>query len=219
MSGSTTGLVPFLLSLPIFEAEWVLWLLLGLSLVSVGVVIERIVFYRKTRVDIEDVRRELRRHLDAGELSSAAAYLETFDSLETNVALFGLRDHGKGPEAVEDLLIGALAMERQRYEARLSFLATVGANAPFIGLFGTVLGIIKAFGELGQDLAAAGGELMAGISEALVATGVGLLVAIPAVIAYNVFQSQVAARSARAELLTRTLLAHLKSDEHYREAA
>lgn len=210
---SAEGLVAFLLDLPIFEAEWVLWLLLALSLVSFAVMIERAVFYSSHSVDIAAIRKELGRLLSAGEFGKAAKYLEDYDSLETNVALFGLRDFRKGPDAVEDLLEGAMANERQRYEARLSFLATVGSNAPFIGLFGTVLGVIKAFGQLGDDLGAAGGQLMEGISEALVATGVGLMVAIPAVIAYNVYEGKVASIAARTELLTRTLLAELKSEE------
>jgi len=214
-----SGLVGFLLNLPIFEAEWVLWLLLGLSLVSVAIMIERYVFYVKHRIDTELVRRELGKLLDRGDFAGAAKYLEKFDSLETNVVLFGLREYAKGPDSVEDLLAGAEGKEKQRYTKRLSFLATVGSNAPFIGLFGTVLGVIKAFGELGTDMSSVGGELMIGISEALVATGVGLLVAIPAVIAYNVYNGKVNALSANTELLSRTLLAQLKAEEPVEEAA
>jgi len=79
-----------------------------------------------------------------------------------------------------------LSLERTRLEEGLTILATLGSNAPFIGLFGTVLGIIHAFGALGtqQNNTA---DIMVGISEALVATAIGLFVAIPAVIAFNVF--------------------------------
>ncbi len=216
---SQSGLVGFLLDLPIFEAEWVLWLLLGLSLISVAIMIERFWFYATHKIDTELVRRELRKLLDRGDFAGAAKYLEQFDSLETNVVLFGLREYGKGPDSVEDLLAGAEGKEKQRYNKRLSFLATVGSNAPFIGLFGTVLGVIKAFGELGTDMSSVGGKLMIGISEALVATGVGLLVAIPAVIAYNVYIGKVNGLSANTELLSRTLLAQLKAEEPRQEAA
>ncbi len=89
----------------------------------------------------------------------------------------------------------------------------MGSNAPFVGLFGTVLGVIKSFAELKGDLSEAGSELWAGIAEALVATGVGLLVAIPAVIAYNAFASVTTAALARKELLARTLMAQLLTDE------
>ncbi len=207
------GLVEFLLGLPIFEAEWVLWLLLILWFVSVAVMLERYVFFAKHRIDATRVRAKLDELLSADDFKGAAKHLEQYDSLETNVVLFGLRQYGKGPDAVEDLLTGAEASEKQRYQARLGFLATVGSNAPFIGLFGTVLGIIRAFAELGEDLSAAGGDLMMGISEALVATGVGLVVAIPAVIAFNYFNAKVGERVANTELLSRTLLAQLKSEE------
>ena len=193
MNSATGGLVQSLLELPIFEAEWVLWLLLLLSLVSVAIIVERAWFFTKHAVDAERMRAALQKKLDDDDFDGAAKLLEGVDALESNIVLFGLRQYAKGPDSVEDLLSGAEAKEKQRYKARLSFLATVGSNAPFIGLFGTVLGIIKAFGELGEDLGNVSGDLMAGISEALVATGVGLFVAIPAVIAFNVFTGKLEA--------------------------
>lgn len=208
---SKTGLIRTLLDLPIFDAEWVLWLLLGLSLLSVIVMIERVWFFHVHRVDAQAIRVELEQLLDRGDYKAAARLLERHDSLETNVVLAGLRHYGKGPDAVEDLLAGAESLELQRYQKRLGFLATIGSNAPFIGLFGTVLGVIKAFAELGSDLGSAGGELMDGISEALVATGVGLLVAIPAVIAYNAFAARVKKLAANTDAISRTLLAALKA--------
>ncbi len=208
----TGGLVKVLVGLPIFEAEWVLWLLIILSVVSVMIMVERFIFYRKHSVDSDAIRMELNRLLEEGDFAGAAQYLGKFDSLETNVVLFGLREYEKGPDAVEDLLAGAQTKERLRYSARLSFLATVGSNAPFIGLFGTVLGIIKAFKDLSSNMADASGSVMAGISEALIATAVGLLVAIPAVIAFNAFMGQVKTIMSNAELLEKTLLSQLKSE-------
>lgn len=208
MSG---GLVEQLLELPIFEAEWVLWLLIGLSMISVAVMVERYLFYRKHSVDAEVIRGELTRRLDRGEYREAIDYLAKYDALETNVVRFGLRQYEKGADSVQALLEGAEAKERERYQKRLGFLATVGSNAPFIGLFGTVLGVIKSFSQLGDDLGGAGSGLMTGISEALVATGIGLMVAIPAVVAYNLFVARVNGLAANTELLSKTLLAQLKA--------
>ena len=207
------GLVAALLGLPIFEAEWVLWLLIALSLISVAIMVERFLFYRRHAVDSEAIRIRLKTLLDARDYQSAADYLAKFDSLETNVVLFGLREHDKGASSVEDLIQGAETRERLRYSQRLNFLATVGSNAPFIGLFGTVLGIIRAFRDLSTNMADASGSVMAGISEALIATAVGLLVAIPAVIAFNWFQGRVNGIAANAELLSKTLLSQLKSSK------
>ena len=95
---------------------------------------------------------------------------------------------------MEQILDRVASRERPRYERFLSFLGTLGSNAPFIGLFGTVLGIIKPFADLGNVTlkgAAIQQTVMRGISEALVATAVGLAVAIPAVIAYNRYADQV----------------------------
>ncbi|MBK8010382.1 MAG: MotA/TolQ/ExbB proton channel family protein [Deltaproteobacteria bacterium] len=207
------GLVATLISLPIFEAEWVLWLLIALSIVSVSIMVERLVFYRRHAVDVDAVRTKLADHLTRGEFKAATEYLSQYDSLETNIALFGLRAHEKGADAVASLVEGALPRERIRYSERLGFLASVGSNAPFIGLFGTVLGIIRAFKDLSASMTNAGGTVMAGIAEALIATAIGLMVAIPAVIAYNVFTARVKKHAANAELLAKTLLAQLKSGE------
>ncbi len=211
MNPEHSGLISTLLELPIFQAEWVLWVLIALSIVSVAVMVERYTFYRRHGIDIDKVRAKLSEYLKEGDLMGAAQYLEQFDSLETNTVLFGLRDYARGPDAVEDLLVAAARKERARYEKRLSFLATVASNAPFIGLFGTVLGIIRAFKDLSSNMGSASSAVMGGIAEALIATAVGLLVAIPAVIAFNTLKGRVKAIADDGNLLSATLLASLKS--------
>jgi biopolymer transport protein ExbB len=106
-----------------------------------------------------------------------------------------------------------LGEERLRLEKGLTVLATLGSNAPFVGLFGTVLGIIQAFGELGQNSAGSGGTagVMTAISEALVATAIGLLVAIPAVAAYNTFSRQLRQLLSESENLRDQLVARVLS--------
>ena len=213
MPHDNQGLIATLMQLPIFQAEWVLWLLIALSLASVAVMVERVWFYRNHAIDASAVRAELRRLLDEGDLNGAADYLAKFDSLETNTVLFGLRDYARGPDSVEDLLQGAARKERARYEQRLTFLATVASNAPFIGLFGTVLGIIRAFKDLSSNMAEASGAVMGGIAEALIATAVGLLVAIPAVVAFNYLKGRVKGIADDGNLLCATLLASLKAGD------
>jgi biopolymer transport protein ExbB len=216
MAQESSSLVSVLLNLPIFQAEWVLWVLIALSFASVAIMAERFAFYRKHAVDSSAVRAKLSELLAAGDLQGAADYLSGFDSLETNTVLFGLRDYARGPEAVEDLLSAAARKERARYELRLNILATIASNAPFVGLFGTVLGIIRAFKDLSGNLAEASSAVMGGIAEALVATAVGLLVAIPAVIAFNLLKAKVKHIADDANMLTATLLASLKSVDIHR---
>ncbi|HUS63335.1 MAG TPA: MotA/TolQ/ExbB proton channel family protein [Kofleriaceae bacterium] len=207
------SLVQTILDLPIFESAWVLYLLIALSLASIAVMIERGLFYRARAVDVDELKKTLSKNLDKGDFEAAAAALAKHDTLETNAVLAGLRAHDKGADSVEDLISGALGREKARYEKRLSFLATLASNAPYIGLFGTVLGIIKAFRDLAENIAEASQAVMAGIAEALVATAVGLLVAIPAVIAYNAFRGRVKRSVVDSEMLARVLLAQLKAEQ------
>ena len=222
MQNGTQSFVQTIIGLPIFKSEWVLYLLLALSVISVGVMLERWIFYRRRRVDVDAIRASLARALDRGDFKAAAAVLREHDALETNVVLVGLQAYEKGPESVEDLIAGALGREKARYERRLDFLATLASNAPYIGLFGTVLGIVRSFRDLAANMAEASSAVMAGIAEALIATAVGLLVAIPAVIAFNVFKGRVRGSVTDCQMLARILLAHLKSVEQppaQREAA
>jgi biopolymer transport protein ExbB/TolQ len=173
--------------------------------------VERWIFYRRRKVDFDSLREEFVKHLDQGDFEAAAKLLAKTDSLETNVVLAGLRGYAKGPESVEDLLTGAMSREKSFYERRLPILATLASNSPYIGLFGTVLGIVRAFKDLSKDIASASSGVMAGIAEALVATAIGLLVAIPAVVAYNVFKGMVKDAVTNTESLSRILLAELKA--------
>jgi biopolymer transport protein ExbB/TolQ len=210
-TNAAEGLVQRLLSLPVFRSEWVLWLLLGLSLLSVAVMVERWIYYRRRKLDFDGLKDEFTKALDKGDFDAAAKLLAKHDTLETNVTLAGLRGYEKGPESVEDLIAGAMTRGKNDYERRLSILATLASNAPYIGLFGTVLGIVRSFKEMSQDIANASAGVMAGIAEALVATAVGLLVAIPAVVFYNVFKGMVKDSVTNTEALTRVLMAELKS--------
>jgi biopolymer transport protein ExbB/TolQ len=206
-----SDIVRRLLGLPVFHAGWVLWLLLSLSLASVALMLERAVFFHRRKVDVDAVRLIFSAALDRRDYEAAAKVLQDIDALETNVVLFGLRQHVAGPDSVEDLMAGALPKERERYDHPLDYLATLASNAPFIGLFGTVLGIIRAFKDLAGNVHTAATAVMSGVAEALVATAVGLLVAIPSLVAFNLFKRRVKGAVNNAQLLSRILLAHLKA--------
>ena len=213
MPHSSGGLVQTLLGLPVFRSEWVLYLLLGLSLISIAVMVERWFFYRSHRIDADGLRGKLSSLLAAGDFHGAVKLLQGYDTLETNIVLAGLTAYERGPESVEDLIAGALGKEKGRYERRLNFLATLASNAPYVGLFGTVLGIVRSFRDLAANMADASSAVMAGIAESLIATAVGLLVAIPAVVAFNVFKARVKDSVTDGQMLSRTLLSQLKAVE------
>ena len=198
-----------LLSLTTLGADWVLWLLVVLSVASVGVMLERAAFLLARRApDVDGLSGRL---LD-GDLAGAAAAVEGRRGMEADVVRAAVRHAPKGPVAVREVVSATIERARLEYERRLAFLGTLGNNAPFVGLFGTVLGIVRAFYDLSRNPAAAGaGTVMAGISEALVATAVGLLVALPAVVAYNLFQRALRRAAQRSTALGHAAVAHLES--------
>ena len=206
----TGWLTDKILNVTLSSAEWVLWLLAGLSVISVALILERFVYFAGHRLKNPD---ELARRLSRGELVEAQASLGAQRGIEAAVLRDGLASADKGPDAAEEAMASAMARERPQYERFLSFLGTLGSNAPFVGLFGTVIGIIKAFHDLGQITmkgAAIQQTVMVGVSEALVATAVGLAVAIPAVVAYNGFNRQLKTLVSRTNSMSFALVGHLR---------
>jgi biopolymer transport protein ExbB/TolQ len=201
-----------------FQAGWVMWILLGLSAVSLVLMLERALAFRRLRVDLGDLSRRLDEALRAGDYRAALELVRSSRSPEAAVVVAGLKMADLGPASAEKAMQGAMVIERVRLERGLTFLGTLGNNAPFIGLLGTVIGVIEAFESLGKpdpSGAAAGisqQAIMTGISEALVATAVGLFVAIPSVVAYNFFTRRVQESMANGEALSDLLLAHLNAE-------
>jgi len=188
-------------------ARWVLWLLVALSVAGVAIVIERCVFLVSTRDSLALLRKVVFEALGQGQLARARQRLEELPSVEARVLHAGLGARS-APEAAERMAAEA-ALQKLRMEERLAFLGTLGNNAPFVGLLGTVIGIVGAL----RELDAAGGRISEGlmreIGEALIATAVGLMVALPAVVAFNAFQRVIKVRLARSDALGRELCAHL----------
>jgi biopolymer transport protein ExbB/TolQ len=190
-------------------SSWVLYLLMGLSVAAVAVMLERLWFFlqeRRPQGVIEESMEELRK----GDAPRALAKLADARSMEAAVARECLKHAADGPAAVEERKAGAIERERSRFESRLAFLGTLGNNAPFIGLFGTVLGIIRAFHDLATSSLQGTQAVMSGIAEALVATGIGLIVALPAVATYNAFTRHVERCTSKTDVLAHEILALLK---------
>jgi len=122
------------------------------------------------------------------------------DTLHAGTARVILQTTPNDAPRVDRAVRSYLSLERSRLEEGLTVLATLGSNAPFIGLFGTVLGVIQSFGALGAHRTDTA-DIMVGISEALVATAFGLFVAIPAVVAFNIFSRKLKGIIVRSEAL------------------
>jgi biopolymer transport protein ExbB/TolQ len=208
------------LQFALLGAEWVLWLLVGLSLACIALSIERAIYLLSDGTDRSRLAAAVNTFLSDGDAAGFAKKLRELKGFEARILAAGVELSGLGPEAAQKAMTGTATGEKLRMERGLSFLATVGSNAPFVGLFGTVLGIIQAFHDLAVNTAEASEAVMAGISEALVATAVGLLVAIPAVVLYNLFSRTVKGRLSRSESLADLVVARLHGrDERVVEAA
>lgn len=194
-------------------SEWVLWALVLLSVLGLAVVLERAAFFVGSRDDAARLRGELRELLLAGNVEGARRRLEASRAEEARVAAAGL--DADGPEIAAERIEGARQLSRARMERHLAYLGTLGNNAPFVGLLGTVIGIVGAFQELDRTGGQMSTGLMAQIGEALLATALGLFVALPAVACFNVFQRLIRGRLTRADALAREITAyHLAGRQH-----
>ncbi len=208
-------------------ASAVLWLLVALSVISFAMMIERGWAFFRRRGNVDELRGALLKALKSGGFDAATAALSGVRHPAAVVALRGLslKRGGSLPTPKE----AAEAMEAERIVQKgildngLGLLATLGNNAPFVGLFGTVVGIVGAFDALGHGGMASGAagtagatQVMSAIGEALVATAVGIGVAIPAVASFNWFSRKTKAILAGSEVLEKEILAYLEAREEER---
>ena len=195
-------------------SAWVLYLLFGLSIFSIGIMIERWIYFRVRRDDTDKLGDDLVAHLRDGDVRGAEHVLAKSPSIEAAVVRPALKWLEGGADAVEETLSAEMQKKRRLLEKGMTAMGTIGNNAPFVGLLGTVIGVIDAFHLLGEGQnKEAMGHVMSGISEALVATGVGLFVALPAVVAYNVMAKKVNEIEANVGVIGKQLLAYLKSQD------
>lgn len=189
----------------------VLWILLVLSVLSIGMILERYFALKKVSAESQRVRARIKLALQSNSLEDVEDLAKDPNSIEGRAASYALK-HMKesGSKGLSEIFNTFALTERPELEKFLGFLATVGSNAPYVGLFGTVLGIMKAFNDLATAPEAGQQTVMAGISMALVATAAGLFVAIPAVAFYNYYSKQVKSIFQNLESVKELCLAYAK---------
>jgi len=189
-------------------ADWILYFLIFLSICSIAIIIERFFSLRATLGLSRKICERAKEGIKANDLKVLEDISKNHEALEGRLLSYALRYSGqRGGKNLNEIMNSYVLMERPALEKNLGFLATLGSNAAFIGLLGTVLGIVRAFADLAGSQSNPG-AVMAGISEALVATAVGIFVAIPAVAAYNYFQRQVKLILSNAESIKQLCLAY-----------
>jgi biopolymer transport protein ExbB len=207
-------LTNILLRLTFVGAEWVLWILVLLSIVSVALIVERCLYFYNHRVDGEQLGQQVEQLLGDGNVRAVWDLVNGSDCIEHEVVAAGLPALRRGATACSEAMLSAKARLKPQLDARLSALATIGSNAPFVGLLGTVLGIVKAANDLSGSGPGQGdpNAVMAGVFEALVATAVGLFVAIPAVVAFNLLNRKVRTTLSQVDTLAHLVLANVRVD-------
>jgi len=170
-----------------------MWILLALSVIVVAIVIERLVFFASQHGDTKGLLRAIGSKIAADDLDGAIKICQQNKGMLPRILEFGLRRGEKNRADITDALSIALMEHLNALERNLGIIGTIAVIAPFVGLAGTVLGIIRAF----QDIALKGNStpavVAAGVSEALITTFAGLVVAIFAVIFFNYFKSRIKA--------------------------
>jgi biopolymer transport protein ExbB len=173
------------------QGGWDMWLLLGISIVGVAVAIERLVFFASQHGDTKGLLKQIGQRISDNDLPGAIKICASQKGMLPRILEFGLKRGEKNRADITDALSIALMEHLNALERNLPIIGTIAVIAPFVGLFGTVLGIIKAF----QDIALKGNStpavVAAGVSEALITTATGLIIAVIAVVFFNYFKSRI----------------------------
>lgn len=173
------------------KGGWTMIALAGFSILSVAVMLERaLVFYRADRGRNEFLEN-LKKVLRSGNVPEAIAVCERSQTSLAFIVKAGLASYHHGEEAMGVAMEKAAMKEMLHLEKNLGIIGTTGSVAPFVGLFGTVIGIIRAFHDLSLSSGGGPAAVSNGIAEALVATATGLFVAVPAVIMFNYYTNKV----------------------------
>jgi biopolymer transport protein ExbB len=174
-------------------AHGILYFLGFASLVSVSIMIERYFSLRKVSSSSSRIAQDFRSLLaqqDFGKIEELSKSSPSLEGRALGYALNFVTAHGS--EGLNEVFDSFKTIERPGLEKNLSVLGTIASNAPYVGLLGTVMGIMKAFNDLANAPGQGNEVVMAGIGHALISTAIGLFVAIPAVMAFNHFQKKVA---------------------------
>jgi biopolymer transport protein ExbB len=168
-----------------------MWALLLLSIIAIAIVIERLMFFASQHSDSKGLLRSLGQKIAADDLNGAIKVCQSNKGMLPKILEFGLKRGEKNRADITDALSIALMEHLNALERNLGIIGTIAVIAPFVGLFGTVLGIIRAF----QDIALKGNStpavVAAGVSEALITTAAGLFVAVVSVIFFNYFKARI----------------------------
>jgi len=193
-------------AIQVIRSSWVLVLMFVLSIIVVAVAIERWFYFARTKLDSDKFLEQIKAYIIDEKYNEAISFSKKSKGVIPVVVRAGLEERHLPRDEVAKLMEASQAEQKVNLQRYLNILGSIGSTAPFIGLFGTVLGIIKAFRDLAGSAGGGPEIVMVGIAEALVATAGGLAVAIPAVLLYNYFTDKVKNIIVEMDTVTRKTL-------------
>ena len=183
----------------------IVMVLIGFSVITLGIVIERALYYAKRNGKPDKALATALAKLRRGQKSEAIQACESCSHPMGAVAAQILDSESKDPEEAEERLQIALSQQKLFLERNLGILGTMAAVSPLVGLLGTVWGIMRAFRDMSSTGSAAPSVVAAGVAEALVTTAIGLIIAVPALMLYNHFARRMGVMLTEAENNARSL--------------
>jgi biopolymer transport protein ExbB len=191
----------------IHAGGFTMYILILCSIVSIAVIIERLWYFRKrSSINRIQLMEQIRKNYTGKSHTAAIDLCRNMDTPYARVALAGLSVQGHDEKLIANAMEREITIETIKLERFTSIVGTIGGTAVYIGLFGTVLGIVRAFHDISRTASGGMDVVTGGISEALVCTAAGLLVAIPAVVSYNYFVRKIDTFVLEMELTASELL-------------
>jgi len=195
--------------LEILRSSFTLVILVFCSIISLTFALERWLFFRKITIDTDNFLSRIKQMIKNNQIKETLSLCDKTSGPIPVLVKTAILHNQRPKQEIAELLSASRLEEKVKMEQFLGILGTMGNIAPFIGLFGTVVGIIKAFHDLAKSGSGGPAVVAAGIAEALVATAGGLAVAIPAVILYNYFTRKVKVLSTVMESASIRVLTYL----------
>jgi biopolymer transport protein ExbB len=203
--------------LDIFRESYTMQILLLVSILALGFVLERVVFYLRKKTDTDTLLKRFFTFVEAGKWIDAKTLLEEKDEPVRRVLRVGMENRDLPEEVLLDLMEAEIIKEKKNLTRSLTPLATLAAIAPLLGLYGTVVGLIRAFNDIA--ITGSGGPEVVGrgIAEALLTTAFGLIIAVPVLVFYNLFSKKAQDVVSLLEVSVREFLVRIKSRVMERE--
>lgn len=192
-----------------------MYVLIACSILSIAIIIERYIYYRaRSLVKRREFMLAIGKEIEAGRVRTGIEMCKRVNTPFSKVVQTGLNFFGHNETVISNAMEREVTIQMVQLEKFTSITGTIGSTAVYIGLFGTVLGIIRAFHDMSKSGSGGISVVISGISEALICTAAGLCVAVPAVIAYNYFVKKVDGFITDMELSASETLDLLSNSKH-----